>query len=261
MAAHGGALKEVAEDDESERFKRWQKTLSFYYPMRRAAFVDENNIGHIHILGALAQGLPMVDKLFMTCFDEIREEVSSLLEQGVGGIMVEADSPGGTVHGTPETAALFSSLKIPVGVHTRSLLASACYYMLAGADFISGTVSASVGSIGVIVPWRDVAGLWERFGVKWDPVISQGSDLKGMGAGPSLTDEHRDELQRMVDASLSDFKGHVLASRQVDDSAIRGQTLRGAEAKKAGLIDHVEEFNAAYNRLWKLVRNNNKISK
>jgi len=229
----------------------WLKRhISLFINQRPEPTLDKSGIGIAHVMGGLAKGLSPLDKMLgMTDYDDIVAEVEELVDRGAKAILLAVDSPGGSVHGLPEAAHFLDALEIPWAVHSSGLVASAAFYLSAGAAFISGTESSVEGSIGTIVPWVDLSGLWEAFGAKWDPVISDGSPLKGIGAGPTLEGEHREEVQRIVNVAKEDFVSHVLNRRDVDPGAMLGQGLDAPEALEAGLIDHIENFNTAYARL------------
>jgi len=235
-----------------ERYKDLSDYAALYINQRPASALDENGIGRMSILGPVAQNLAPYEKIFMTDLADIRREAAELVGQGARGLFVQADTPGGTITGTPETAAAIAEIAadgIPVAVHADSLLASAGYYALAAADFISASPSAYVGSIGVIIPWVDFRGLWEQLGFEWSPVVSEKADLKGIAMGPSLSESHRGELQRQINAAEDEFRGFVLEHRAVLEDAMRGQATRAGEGLESGLVDYVEDADTAYQRL------------
>jgi signal peptide peptidase SppA len=175
------------------------------------------------------------------------------LSGGARGILLHVDSPGGTITGTPEIADLVASKPVPTVAYTEDMMASAAYYMAAGASAIVASKSADVGSIGVYIPWIDSSAQYEAEGLKPDPIIGAGGDLKAIGFGGSLTPEQRAHLQEGVDSSLADFKAHILAHRNVPDGAMRGQTLDGKAALAANLVDAIGDMGAARAILSRLI--------
>jgi ClpP class serine protease len=125
------------------------------------------------------------------------------------------------------------------------MIASAAYYLAAGTRGIVATQSASVGSIGVYIPWMDTSAQYEREGLKPDPIVNTGGDLKALGFGGKLTDAQRTHLQESVDASFAEFTAHILAHRMVPASAMRGQVLSGSGALAANLIDAIGDMATA----------------
>lgn len=206
---------------------------------RRPMAVDAQGIATIHVLGPLGRNLSNLEK---TCGATSFEDIESELEQAnadpaVRGILLHVDSPGGTVQGTPEAAAAVAASAKPVVAYTDGLMASAAYYLSAGASRIIASPSADVGSIGVYIPWVDYSGANEAAGIRPDPIVNTGGDLKATGFGGVLTEAQRAHLQEQVDLSFADFKAHIAAHREVAEPAMRGQTLSGSQAIAANLVD------------------------
>lgn len=206
---------------------------------RRPMTVDQEGIATIHVLGPLGKNLSKLEKSCgTTSFEDIQSELAlANANPAVRGILLHVDSPGGTVQGTPETASLIASSLKPVVAYTEDMMASAAYYISAGARSIVASPSADVGSIGVYIPWVDRSGLNEMNGIRPDPIVNTGGDLKATGFGGVLTDAQRAHLQEQVDIDFAGFKAHVLAHRQVAEGAFRGQTVSGSQALDFNLVD------------------------
>lgn len=216
--------------------------------------LDQNGIAHVELTGPIGKRLSALERACgATGIEELRADFE-MAAQGSRGLFLKIDSPGGTVTGTPENAQILADLEIPVVVYTEDTMASAAYFIGAGADEIWCAGSADVGSIGVIIPWVDKAGAWEEMGVEYNPIISTGSDLKGMGFGPVLTAAQREFLQADVDRARTAFVEHVLRYRAVDDSAMRGQCVDGEMALQLGLVDAIGSQAEAYEALLRRVR-------
>jgi len=219
--------------------------LADLFPKRRPLAMADG-IATIHILGPLGKGLSKMEQSCgATSFESIRADYATALASGARGILLEFDSPGGTVTGTPELAALIASKPLPTVAYTEDICASAAYYLAAGADSIVATQSASVGSIGVYIPWMDTSAQYEREGLRPDPIVNTGGDLKALGFGGKLTEAQRTHLQESVDASFAEFTAHILAHRLVPASAMRGQVLSGSAALSANLIDAIGDMTTA----------------
>jgi ClpP class serine protease len=212
-------------------------------------------IATIHILGPLGKNLSQLEQACgATGFEQIRADYAAALSAGARGLLLKFDSPGGTVIGTPETAALIASKPVPTVAYTEDILASAAYYLAAGATAIVASTSAEIGSIGVYIPWMDTSVALAAQGVKPDPIVNTGGDLKALGFGGSLTAGQRAYLQTRVDEDFAAFKAHILAHRAVPDSAMRGQTLSGPAAAAANLIDLQGDEAAARTLLLSLIK-------
>ena len=105
-----------------------------------------------------------------------------------------------------------------------------------------------LGSIGVYVALLDESRSLEMNGYKVE--LIKAGKYKAMGASfQPLTGEERTMLQQTVDSIHADFKAAVKSGRRdktqagghqtVSDSAMEGQTFRGAEALTQRLCDEL----------------------
>lgn len=230
-----------------------EMSLLDLFPKRRPLAIDEETgIASIHVLGPLGKNLSKMEQSCgATGFEQIRADYAKALSAGARGILLDFDSPGGTITGTPELAALIASKPVPTIAYTEDIMASAAYYLASGADMIVASPSASVGSIGVYIPWMDTSAAYEKAGYKPDPIVNTGGDLKAIGFGGKLTDTQRAHLQAEVDEDFAAFKAHVRNFRMVADDAMRGQVMSGHKAQSANLVDRVGERDQAFRALAK----------
>jgi signal peptide peptidase SppA len=213
--------------------------LSDLFPQRRPLSIDDQGIASIHILGPIGKGLSKMEQSCgATGIEQIRSDYTKALDKGATGILLDFDSPGGTITGIPELASLIAQKPVPTVAYTEDMMASAAYYLAAGASAIVASPSASVGSIGVYIPWMDTSARYEQAGMKPDPIVNTGGDLKAMGFGGKLTEAQRAHLQAEVDADFAQFKNHIANYRLIPDSAMRGQVMSGHAANACHLIDY-----------------------
>lgn len=200
-------------------------------------------IATIPIKGVIGAGLGAFEK---SCgavdTGDIAEEINTAIGKKVKAIILDIDSPGGTVAGTPELAEHIleaNASGIEVHAFTAGMMASAAYWIGASAYSISATKTADVGSIGVYLPWVDRSRAYENAGVKVE--LIKAGKLKGAGyPGTQLSDEQRAHLQEGVDDIHAMFKGHVRGQRgNVPDSAMQGQTFMAEKGAANGLVDHI----------------------
>lgn len=225
------------------------------FPKRRPLAIDaDTGIASIHVMGPLGKNLSKIEQSCgATGMEQIRGDYQQALAQGARGILLDFDSPGGTINGTPELAAMIAEKPVPTVAYTEDIMASAAYYLAAGADAIFASPSAAVGSIGVYIPWVDSSAAYEARGMKPDPIVNTGGDLKATGFGGRLSPAQRAHLQEEVDGIFADFKTHVRNHRDVPDSAMRGQVLSGQAALRANLIDRVGDRGQAVAALAKAI--------
>jgi len=184
----------------------------------------------------------------------------------VKGIVLEMDTPGGTIFGAraiaDAVAAYRSRTGKPVLAFVRGMSASGGMYAMAGADHIVADHGTLVGSIGVIFGplsrYRNVVsvdggvlgGGVETTGGISEEYITAGRSKDLGNPYRDLTDEERRVLQQSVDNSYAAFVDHVAAGRSLDAGVIRSQL--GAliydeqTAVRNGLVDEVGGRDVAY---------------
>ncbi len=198
-------------------------------------------------LGSFEKGAGAIDLA-----DVQKELLQAEADDTVTGIVLEFDSPGGMVSGTPETADLIAKMQKPIlsYIHEAN---SAAYWLASATDGIFGTKTASAGSIGVYIPFIDQSVAMAARGLKMDVIKNDGATYKGMGfPGTSLTEEQRAHLVDRANNIAAMFKDHVRTHRgDVAEATMRGQSLMAQEAVEAGLIDGIVEDKAAVVRMLK----------
>lgn len=175
---------------------------------------------------------------------QIRQHVN---DADVGAIVLDIDSPGGTLAGTPETAAevAAAAAKKPVVAVANSLAGSAAYWIGSQASEFVSAPSADVGSIGVMALHQDVSGALERYGIKMTMIRSEQSPLKNEAHpfGP-LSDDARAFIQTRANDAGSDFIKAVASGRRVTQTKVRedfgqGRMYGASAALSRGMIDRI----------------------
>jgi len=178
-------------------------------------------------------------------------------DPSISTVLLEIDSPGGTVSGMPELAAEVRALaeQKHVVALANAQAASAAYWLASQADEVIATPEALVGSIGVFTIHEDYSAMMEKMGVKVT-YISAGKYKTEVSPDQPLNDEARAHLQEIVDDAYGLFVGDVARGRGVSPSVVRseygqGRMLTAAAAKAAGLIDRVATADETIRRLVK----------
>ncbi|MEX2114838.1 MAG: signal peptide peptidase SppA, partial [Pirellulales bacterium] len=161
-------------------------------------------------------------------------------DESVKAVVVRVDSPGGTVTGSDyiyhHLKRLAEERNIPLVVSMGGIAASGGYYVAMAAGDTKNNVFAEpttwTGSIGVVIPHYNLAGLLQKIDVRDDSIAS--NPLKLMGSPTRdfpepIRAEEQKILQELVDASFADFKEIVLASRTAlrDDQAAQEVAFTG----------------------------------
>lgn len=158
----------------------------------------------------------------------------------VDTVVLDIDSPGGSVIGVQDTATRIAALREIKEVHAfiPAMACSAGYYLASQADVIASASSAIIGSIGVYCAILDASEYYAEMGAKMQFI--KAGQYKTMGTEwRPLTDEERAILQEGVDRNYAAFKTAVTALRDVDDTTMQGQWWPGNEAQALGLVDEL----------------------
>ena len=178
----------------------------------------------------------------------------------VGAILIDIDSPGGSVYGVSELAdeILQARAKKPICAIANSLAASAAYWVGCAAGELYVTPSGEVGSIGVWQAHGDYSKMLDEEGVCMTLIAAGKYKVEGNPYQP-LDDEARAFMQSRVDDYYAAFTKGVAKSRGVPIAQVRtgmgeGRVL-GAEAARAeNMVDGILTFDALVARLQKQLK-------
>jgi protease-4 len=231
--------------------------LSDFYTLRKPMTVDSAGIAHIEVRGALLkEAQPIMERVGLAIrYSTIEAEMKAAIQSGAKGIIFKMNSPGGTVMGCVDCAEMIRDLPIPTMAYCDGLTCSAAYKLASGANWIAASKSAIVGNIGTILSWADCSQFWQKWGVNFKAIVSQGADLK------STFHLEPDEaqttfLQESVNEAGKAFRDHVTAGREatgafLSDEVWRAGWYSGETAGNLGLVDEIETYEMAYQNFLK----------
>jgi signal peptide peptidase SppA len=180
---------------------------------------------------------------------------SAVGDPTVKSIVIDIDSPGGTVNGVPELAdEIYQARDVkPVVAVANSQAASAAYYLASQASDIVAIPSGEVGSIGVFAAHEDISKAAENQGVKVS-LISAGKYKTEANPFEPLSEEARAALQDKVNNFYDMFVNAVARGRNTSPDAVRngmgqGRMLQAEPARRAGMVDRVATFDRTLKRL------------
>jgi signal peptide peptidase SppA len=199
-----------------------------------------DNIGYIPLHGVMSKGLSVLEK-HTGGIDT--EDVASWMKQAaedpkVEHVIMDVNSPGGSVVGTEELANAYRALgKVkPTISYCDGRACSAAYWVASQGNRFLVTPSSMVGNVGAYAAYPDMTGALEKQGIKVN-VIKSGK-FKAMGhPAISMTDEQKEWLQKDMDATHDQFKTDVRKVRQfAKDEDMDGQTWTGRDAAAKNLV-------------------------
>jgi signal peptide peptidase SppA len=213
----------------------------------RPAGARAGDVAIVGIYGVMMQRGGMVDLCTMAASTSgIASQIQQLAaDSSVGSIVLDIDSPGGSVYGIQELAdAIFEARSAkPVVAVANSVAASAAYYAASQATELYAAPGAEVGSIGVYTMHADYTGALEQAGVKVDIIKAGKFKAEGNPYEP-LSEDARAAVQASVDSYYGDFIRSVARGRNVSLKAVRegmgqGRMLQAGDAKAENMIDGV----------------------
>jgi len=229
---------------------------------------SDNIIGNINLNGPIFNNNK--DVLSNNFYNYINpEQVKSYLEElkriKVKVLLININSPGGTVSATAELEKILHEFKketnTKVYFYTKEILASGGYWVATTADKIFASYGSIIGSIGVSGPsWfyynkpislsSGIFGqsIETKDGIEvFNQNAGEGKDLFNPYRRPK-TDEIK-HLQNIVDEVYNDFITKVSKSRKIEISNIKNNIgaliYSSNQAKKNFLVDDILSYETA----------------
>lgn len=229
-------------------------------PPFAAANVPAKSGGSIAVLplfGVISQRMSLMDEIsggtstekFTAAFR------AALNDSTVKAIVINIDSPGGSVYGVDELSSEIYKARgqKQIVAIANSLSASAAYYIGSAATEFNVTPGGEAGSIGVWVAHFDESKLLEGAGVK-PTLISAGKYKTEGNPYEPLSADAQAAIQSRVDDFYTMFLDAVARNRnttakKVSDGYGQGRVVGATEAVATGLADRVASFDQVLSRL------------
>lgn len=205
-----------------------------------------DGVAVIPIQGAIAKRMNLMSEISGGTSTQLaaRDLQTALDDPAVKGIILNIDSPGGTIDGTAELAdAVYAARGMkPVVAYSDGMICSAAYWIASACQsiHISGDTN-TVGSIGVVAGHRDYSGAEAKAGVKTTE-ITAGQYKRIASQYEPLSDAGRADIQARVDYQYQVFVDTVARNRGVSVETVLndmadGKLFIGKQAIDAGLVD------------------------
>jgi signal peptide peptidase SppA len=179
----------------------------------------------------------------------------ALSDPSVGAIILDVDSPGGTVDGIEELSSEIYQArgKKKMIAVANATAASAAYWIASAADEVVVSPSGQVGSIGVFSAHEDISKAAEKEGIKVT-LISAGKYKTEANPFEPLSAEARASIQQMVNTVGTMFVNAVARNRGVGAYSVtngygEGRMVLADDAVKAGMVDRVATLDQTLARL------------
>lgn len=221
---------------------------------------DATRAGAIAVLsvsGILAPRASMMMRWFgVTGLDDLTKRFQALVDDSsVGAIILNINSPGGSVEGLPEFAqTVFDARKSKkIVAIANTVAASAAYWIGTAADEFVSMKSSWIGSIGVFTVHHEFSKMLEAEGIK-STIISAGKFKTERNDLEPLTEDAKVHMQEWVNHFYNMFVVDVARNRGVSIKDVtegfgQGRTLPAEMALKENMIDGIETMDQLIARL------------
>ncbi len=217
-----------------------------------AAERSDAGIAVLPLYGVITQRGNMIDNISgpgCTSTEQFSNALRQLVtDDSVGQILIDIDSPGGSVYGVAELAdEIFQARsQKPIVAIANSLAASAAYWIGASASEFYVTPGGEVGSIGVWQAHQDFSKAMDEAGIKTTLIAAGPYKVEGNPYSP-LDPEAQAFMQSRVDDYYLAFtkavaKGRNVALADVLSGMGQGRVLGAQAAKQQSMVDGIASF-------------------
>ena len=211
-----------------------------------------NGVAVLPVFGVLAHRMNLMTEISGGTSTEILGQWfdAAVADKSVGTIVLDVDSPGGSVHGMQELSEkIFKARgKKDIVAVANDLAASAAYWVASAADRIVVTPGGLVGAVGTLAIHTESSKRDEETGVKHTLIHAGKNKVDGNPYEP-LTQSAEEDIQRIIDEYYDQFVSDVARNRGISESKVlakfgQGRVYGGRDATKRGMVDKVGTLDA-----------------
>ncbi len=215
-------------------------------------YIIEDGIAVIPVYGVLTKRANLLTAYSGgTSLEILRRDIEAAInDDEVEAVLLDVDSPGGSVDGTKEVADLIMAgrERKPVVAYINGMGASGAYWIASAASWVVAYDTAMVGSVGVVMTHVDYSGADQKNGIVRTEIYA-GKYKRIASSTRPLTEEGREYLQGIVDTYYSIFVQAVAAQRgltveEVLERIADAREFIGTQALEAGAVDEVGDIAA-----------------
>ncbi len=164
----------------------------------------------------------------------------------IDAILLDIDTPGGTVDGTIALAEVIRNTKKPIVAFVNGMAASAGMWIASAADkIIASTNFDSVGSIGVMTSFLDMQPMWEAAGVKFHTLLADQSSDKNKMFDEIRAGKYTDYIKERLNPLADAFRTFIRENRpNITDDMLSGKVYHAKDVI-GSLVDSIGSFDAA----------------
>lgn len=228
-------------------------------PRLKNGAVGDNGVAVINVKGALFNVESYFDELIAfyfggTSYQSLMRDVDLVTDDSsVKSVGFYLHSPGGEAFGMNETSNKIAALtaKKPTMGYVFGFAASAGYGLIAATGEIYSDANAWVGSIGTVMSWADLTGMYEKLGIAYEEVTSSNAPYKRLDI---RIPEERAVFMSEIDGVEEVFIKSVAKNRKVSVDKVKsdfgkGAVMAGKAARSAGMIDEIGSWDEVLRKL------------
>ncbi len=173
----------------------------------------------------------------------------------VKAILVDINSPGGSVVASEEISRDIKSASKPTVCWLGEIAASGGYYVASACDYIVADRATITGSLGVISVFPEYSKLLEKIGVNM--TVIKAGEFKDFSTGfRPMTEEEMEMMEEVVEETYEFFIADIAQNRNLSMEYIKsiagGQVYTGKRALELGLVDEVDNRGRAIEKAGEL---------
>ena len=187
-------------------------------------------------------------------------------DPSIGAILIDINSPGGTVSGATELSKrIFDARAIkPIEGIVNSMAGSAAIWIGSSVSRLHITPSGTAGSVGIVAVHKDASASDEQSGVKFTVLTSSEHKAEANPHAP-LSEDAKENILRDMDAFHNMFVSDLARNRGVSKLAVKrdfgeGRMLLAPAALAAGMVDSIATFDEVVAKLARKVKAQTRLS-
>jgi ClpP class serine protease len=167
--------------------------------------VPVGSVAVIRIMGSLMKQDQACGPIGMATIGQRIKRVDA--HPNISAIVLHIDSPGGTVDGTADLAAIIGNTHKPVITFADGLMASAALWIGSHADEVfANNEFCEIGSVGVMTSFFDIIPYYEKEGLKYHQIVSSLSPDKRKMFDDIRAGKYEDYIKNDLDPIAVEFQ-------------------------------------------------------
>jgi protease-4 len=176
-------------------------------------------------------------------------------DSSVKAILVEINSPGGSVVASEEMSKAILGVTKPTVCWLGEIATSGGYYVASACDYIVADRATITGSLGVISIFPEFSQLLEKVGVNM--TVIKAGEFKDFSSGfRPMTEDEKKMMEEVVVETYEFFIKDIATNRNLSIEYLRGiaggEVYTGAKALELGLVDEVGDRDRAIEKAGEL---------